>query len=201
MFVNINSEAASLQESLCALRFAAKVNACETGAKGGAHRSVSALPASTSAPSHQVLPLPCLTGTEAPRLDMRGIAKFAGHGAAKESLVGTPSRGSLLNFFWTCAISRKLCNTNIICFVQMLWLLCVQLSSVKCEQLGESQIRVIRSLAVFLHTVTPSVSWLMQDGYWHSRKHSALLSHTCVELLSRSSGSKCAGLWLVPRTL
>ena len=40
MFVNINPEAASLQETLCSLRFAAKVNACETGARGGAKRHV-----------------------------------------------------------------------------------------------------------------------------------------------------------------
>ena len=36
MFVNVNPEPASAQETLCSLRFAAKVNACETGAKGGA---------------------------------------------------------------------------------------------------------------------------------------------------------------------
>ena len=33
--------AAYLQESLCSLRFAAKVNQCETAAKGGAQRNVS----------------------------------------------------------------------------------------------------------------------------------------------------------------
>lgn len=40
MFVNVNPEAASLQETLCSLRFAAKVNACETAARGGAKRHV-----------------------------------------------------------------------------------------------------------------------------------------------------------------
>jgi hypothetical protein len=41
MFVNINPEPASANESLCSLKFAAKVNGCETGAKGGARRNVS----------------------------------------------------------------------------------------------------------------------------------------------------------------
>ena len=41
MFVNINPEPASACESLCSLKFAAKVNGCETGAKGGAKRYTS----------------------------------------------------------------------------------------------------------------------------------------------------------------
>lgn len=41
MFVNVNPEAQSLQESLCSLRFAAKVNACQTAARGGARKHVS----------------------------------------------------------------------------------------------------------------------------------------------------------------
>ena len=41
MFVNVNPEAESLQESFCSLRFAAKVNACQTAARGGAKKHVS----------------------------------------------------------------------------------------------------------------------------------------------------------------
>ena len=41
MFVNVNPEAESLQETVCSLRFAAKVNASQTAAKGGAKRHVS----------------------------------------------------------------------------------------------------------------------------------------------------------------
>ena len=40
MFVNINPEPASANESLCSLKFAAKVSGCETAAKGGAKRNV-----------------------------------------------------------------------------------------------------------------------------------------------------------------
>lgn len=40
MLVNINPEPASAGESLCSLKFAAKVNGCETAAKGGARRNV-----------------------------------------------------------------------------------------------------------------------------------------------------------------
>jgi len=40
MFVNINPEAPSAQESLCSLRFAARVNQCETAARGGAKRAI-----------------------------------------------------------------------------------------------------------------------------------------------------------------
>ena len=43
MLVNINPEPESLQESLCTLRFAAKVNGCETAARGGALRHVTSL--------------------------------------------------------------------------------------------------------------------------------------------------------------
>ncbi|KAK3259782.1 hypothetical protein CYMTET_31231, partial [Cymbomonas tetramitiformis] len=46
MFVNLNPEPASSQESLCSLRFAAQVNACELGGggrKGGAKRNVTSM--------------------------------------------------------------------------------------------------------------------------------------------------------------
>ena len=41
MFVNVNPEVASLQETVCSLRFATKVNACQTAARGGAKRHMS----------------------------------------------------------------------------------------------------------------------------------------------------------------
>lgn len=40
MFVNVNPEPASAFETLCSLKFAAKVNGCETAARGGARRNV-----------------------------------------------------------------------------------------------------------------------------------------------------------------
>jgi len=40
MFVNVNPEPESANETLCSLKFAAKVNTCETAAKGGARRNV-----------------------------------------------------------------------------------------------------------------------------------------------------------------
>ena len=57
MIVNINPDPASHQETLCALRFAAKVNACETRAAGGAQRHVTAAAADKEqrAPTTQVI--------------------------------------------------------------------------------------------------------------------------------------------------
>ena len=43
MFVNINCDPSSVKETLCSLRFAAKVNQCETGAKGGARKHITEL--------------------------------------------------------------------------------------------------------------------------------------------------------------
>jgi hypothetical protein len=40
MFVNINPEPLSSSETLQSLKFAAKVNGCETAAKGGAKRNL-----------------------------------------------------------------------------------------------------------------------------------------------------------------
>ena len=40
MFVNINPEPASALETLCSLKFAAKVNNCQTAARGGAKRNI-----------------------------------------------------------------------------------------------------------------------------------------------------------------
>ena len=51
MFVNINCAPDSAKETLCSLRFAAKVNQCETGAKGGARKHVSQLTAEPHASS------------------------------------------------------------------------------------------------------------------------------------------------------
>ncbi|DBA96427.1 TPA: Nucleolar protein 58, variant 2 [Trebouxia sp. C0004] len=47
MFVNINCDPSSVKETLCSLRFAAKVNQCETGAKGGARKHITQLPSAT----------------------------------------------------------------------------------------------------------------------------------------------------------
>ena len=47
MFVNINCDPSSVKETLCSLRFAAKVNQCETGAKGGARKHITELPTGT----------------------------------------------------------------------------------------------------------------------------------------------------------
>ena len=43
MFVNINCDPPSVKETLCSLRFAAKVNQCETGARGGARKHITEL--------------------------------------------------------------------------------------------------------------------------------------------------------------
>lgn len=57
MFVNINCEPASVKETLCSLRFAAKVNQCETGAKGGARKHITELSSDPSTRTAQAGPI------------------------------------------------------------------------------------------------------------------------------------------------
>ncbi|CAG9466804.1 unnamed protein product [Pedinophyceae sp. YPF-701] len=45
MFVNVNPDPESAHETLCSMRFASRVNTCETGARGGAKRSMTTVPA------------------------------------------------------------------------------------------------------------------------------------------------------------
>ena len=82
MFVNIAPEPASAQESLCSLRFAAKVNSVETGARGGAKRNAAGA-AAPLAPAARAQPPP-----------KRPAAEVAAppHAAAKPS--GLPAGGS-----------------------------------------------------------------------------------------------------------
>jgi hypothetical protein len=85
MFVNINPEADSAFESLCSLRFAAKVNHVETGAKGGAKRKIqsaapalppaSAASASTTPPEHPRMPQRGLSAVPTKRAAPSGIAR------------------------------------------------------------------------------------------------------------------------------
>ena len=72
MFVNINPEPASAYESLCSLKFAAKVNGCETAAKGGAKRNLlSGVAAEGGAAAAD-------GGQDAKRLSLPGFPKLAG---------------------------------------------------------------------------------------------------------------------------
>eukprot|EP00798_Chlamydomonas_sp_ICE-L_P013863 gene13863-19786_t len=71
MFVNINPEPASASESLCSLKFAAKVNGCETSAKGGARRNASG--SASTAPTAQA--------GNGNRLSLPGPPRAAGGGA------------------------------------------------------------------------------------------------------------------------
>ena len=64
MFVNINCEPASVKETLCSLRFAAKVNQCETGAKGGARKHITELPSESSIKTAQAGAIEVHAGAE-----------------------------------------------------------------------------------------------------------------------------------------
>ena len=70
MFVNINPEPASAYESLCSLKFAAKVNGCETAAKGGAKRNLLTGGGDAGGGAD--------AGAEAKRLSLPGFPKLAG---------------------------------------------------------------------------------------------------------------------------
>jgi hypothetical protein len=58
MFVNINPDPTSAYESLCSLRFAAKVNSVVTAARGGAKRNNNAVAAAGPAPTSSLDPPP-----------------------------------------------------------------------------------------------------------------------------------------------
>ncbi|KAL3132444.1 Nucleolar protein 58 [Trebouxia sp. C0010 RCD-2024] len=74
MFVNINCEPASVKETLCSLRFAAKVNQCETGAKGGARKHITELPSDPSTRAAQAGPVEVRRHTLAPPLKRKAAA-------------------------------------------------------------------------------------------------------------------------------
>lgn len=90
MFVNINPEPVSAYESLFSLKFAAKVNGCETGAKGGAKRNVITPSAVAGASSALTDP------AGAKRLSLPGPPRAATAGsvadpaAKRMSLIGQP---------------------------------------------------------------------------------------------------------------
>ena len=84
MFVNINPEPASAYESLCSLKFATKVNGCETAAKGGAKRYTAVSSADTAAEA------------DAKRLSLPGFPKMSGlpEVASKRMSMMVPSAGA-----------------------------------------------------------------------------------------------------------
>ncbi|KAF5836124.1 kinesin motor domain-containing protein [Dunaliella salina] len=105
MFVNINPEPASAHESLCSLKFAAKVNGCETGAKGGARRHASGggsslLPSQMAAgePKRFSLPGPPRTaginGATTPRGTGSDALGATGNGPKRQSLYASTGGAS-----------------------------------------------------------------------------------------------------------
>lgn len=83
MFVNINPEPASAYESLCSLKFAAKVNGCELGnGKGSVRRATTTTTATSSLPA-AANNLPRSASEDAKRLSLPGLARTA-QGAAPE---------------------------------------------------------------------------------------------------------------------
>jgi hypothetical protein len=102
MFVNINPEPTSAYESLCSLRFAAKVNSVVTAARGGAKRNNSAAagPAPTASlepPPRRVpvapKPLRAAPATSAAQGDAESVTEAAGSSSGLPS--GLPSATSL----------------------------------------------------------------------------------------------------------
>ncbi len=87
MFVNVNPEPASAYESLCSLKFAAKVNGCEQGqtgrSGGGAPSGAGRRPQlPTSSGSQSAAPAPSMMLEDAKRLSLPGAARVLGGGAA-----------------------------------------------------------------------------------------------------------------------
>lgn len=89
MFVNVNPEPASAYESLCSLRFAAKVNGCETAAKGGAKRYGSGGGASASAASDS-------GGDDSKRLSFPGFNRNSSVNSNDQQHLAADKRMSLI---------------------------------------------------------------------------------------------------------
>jgi hypothetical protein len=98
MIVNIHPEPESAFESLCALRFATKVNTVETLARGGARRHVSCLsPEVTSAAPVPQAPMPPRPRPRAPRQSMarqRTIVTRSGSATPRACIMPGTKRSS-----------------------------------------------------------------------------------------------------------
>ncbi|PRW56860.1 P-loop containing nucleoside triphosphate hydrolase [Chlorella sorokiniana] len=92
MFVNVNPEPESVQETLCSLRFAAKVNQCETAAKGGAQRNVSTMEWGSGVAALTGRPSLAPTDAEARRMSMApgGVKRKPGIPPAAAAPRGIP---------------------------------------------------------------------------------------------------------------